>query len=114
MNQKEVARRMDMAPVQVRRVVQSARSKRVPITARKGMAVCYDKELVRKEAETLAKHAAAEIETAKALMLWVLEGESDEKLTPIEEQLISLLPVIEAPKETVWDSSEEFPFIEVG
>lgn len=111
MKQKELAREMDLTPVQTRNLINSLRHKRKPVTARNGMALCYDPELVMKEAQALLNHGRAEIEVANSLMLWVLEGESDDELTQQEELLLSKLPIIEAPKEERWDSSEQFPFL---
>lgn len=113
MNQKELAMKRGLTPIQVRGLIHSLRNKKVPVISRQGMAVCFDKDIVRKEALTLLNHARSEIEAATGLMMWIVDGESDEALTLEEELLLKELPVIPAPEEEVWDSSEEFPFIDI-
>lgn len=114
MKQKDVALAMDLKPVQVRGLVHKMRNKSVPIVTHQscGMAVCYDKDIVLKEALLLCNHARGELEAARGLLNWLYDGEQDVELTQQEEILKSMLPVIEA-QDSKYDSSEEFPFINI-
>lgn len=113
MNQKELARRMDMTPVQVRKIIAGARKKGYPIVAQRGMALCYDEEIIRKEAQELLNHANAEIAAAGSLIQTLLGGEPDKKLTAEEQLLLMNLKVIEK-KDTTISSEVAFPYINVG
>lgn len=113
MNQKELAKRMDMTPVQVRKVIAKLRKKGYPVTAQRGMALCYDEEIVRKEAQELLNHANAELAAAGSLIQTLLGGEPDTKLTAEEQLLLMNLKVIEK-KDTTISSEAAFPYINVG